>query len=165
MSASVSTPVSGGWLRTLCSGRPHQIIRDGARPYLLRRYLLPPNRWLNLYLHEFVGSDDPRGLHDHPWMFATIILLGSYYESTSAGQRRRRRGTVAVHCATHRHRVCLPVDVRGREIPCWTIVVTGPHLRQWGFWCPRSDRPDRFIPWQKFGEGGCGETQLAVRSR
>ena len=78
MSATVSTPVPGRWLRTLCSGRPHQIISDGQRPYLLRRYLLPPNPWLNLYLHKFVGSDDPGGLHDHPWTFATLILAGSY---------------------------------------------------------------------------------------
>jgi hypothetical protein len=165
MSATVSTPVPGRWLRTLCSGRPHQIISDGQRPYLLRRYLLPPNRWLNLYLHTFVGSDDPRGLHDHPWPFASLILAGSYYETTSAGQQRRRRGTLAVHRATHRHRVCLPVDTCGREIPCWTVIVTGPHRRQWGFWCPHRHRADRFIPWQMFGDGGCGETLLAAEER
>jgi hypothetical protein len=161
VSATVSTPVAGRWLRTLCSGGPHQIISDGQRPYLLRWYLLR-SRWLNFYLHKFVGSDAPSGLHDHPWPFATLILGGSYTEDTPTGRRSRRRGTLAVHRATYRHRVCLPVDTRGREIPCWTLVVTGPHLRQWGFWCPHRDRADRFIPWQVFGDGGCGETEPAT---
>lgn len=152
MSGTVSTPFSGGWLPRLCRGRPHQVILldESEEPYLLRWYLLPHNRWLNIYLHRFLRSDDPRGLHDHPWWFASLILAGSYMEVTTAGRRRRRRGSFAVHRATHRHRVCLPIDAHGHEIPCRTIVVTGPHRRRWGFWCG-----ERFVPWREFG--GCGE--------
>lgn len=32
----------------------------------------------------------------------------------------------------------------------WTIILTGPDVRGWGFWCA-----DEFIPWRQFD--GCGE--------
>lgn len=58
------------------------------------------------------------------------------------------------------------------EQPCWTLIVTGRRSRTWGFWCKaRGDAinhayralgipnpGDRFIPWQEFGDAGCGET-------
>lgn len=163
MSATVSTPVEGRWLPILLSGRPHQVISNHDAPYLRRWYLIPRNRWLNLYLHHFVGSDDPRGLHDHPWWFASLVLVGSYIEVTATGCTHRRGGSVAVRRATHRHRVCLPTDRRGREIPCWSLVVTGPHLREWGFWCPRHRAEYRFIPWHQFGAGGCAEPDTRTR--
>lgn len=56
------------------------------------------------------------------------------------------------------------------EKPCWTIIVTGRRTRGWGFWCPnwvhhqydqgtfRRRDGERFVPWQEFGDAGCGET-------
>jgi hypothetical protein len=78
MSATVSHPRTGRWLDMLLSRQPHQIINNSQHPYLQRWYLLPRNRRLNIYLHRFVASDDPVGLHDHPWWFASLILHGHY---------------------------------------------------------------------------------------
>ena len=158
MSATVSHPRTGRWLDMLLSRQPHQIINNSQHPYLQRWYLLPRNRRLNIYLHRFVASDDPVGLHDHPWWFASLILHGRYTEITTSATTVRRRGSIGVRRATHRHRVCLPRDAHGREISCLTIIVTGPHIREWGFWCPRTPRqPERFIPWRDITAGGCGE--------
>lgn len=158
MSATVSTPTRQRWLAALLTGRPHQTIpaTDG-RPYLQRWYLIPRNRILNIYLHRFLASDDPT-LHDHPWPFLSWILARGYAEITPTGCRRRRRGSVAMRGADHRHRIVLPRDNSGREIPCLTLVVTGPHVRDWGFWCPTTGSGpggERFIPWRQFGSGGC----------
>lgn len=158
MSATVSHPGTGRWLEMLLSRQPHQIINNSQHPYLQRWYLVPRNRRLNIYLHRFVASDDPVGLHDHPWWFASLILHGHYTEITATGTTVRRRGSIGVRRATHRHRVCLPRDAHGHETPCLTIIVTGPHIREWGFWCPRTPRqPERFIPWRDITAGGCGE--------
>lgn len=27
-------------------------------------------------------------------------------------------------------------SVPGAEVPCWSLFITGPKVRQWGFWCP-----------------------------
>ncbi|WP_141245656.1 hypothetical protein [Mycobacterium avium] len=57
MSATVSTPTQQRWLTRLLSGQPHQVIEVHDRPYLLRWFLVPPNRFCNLYWHRFIGSD------------------------------------------------------------------------------------------------------------
>ncbi|MBX8687810.1 hypothetical protein GO011_10265, partial [Mycobacterium sp. 20091114027_K0903767] len=77
MSATVSTPHPGGWLKVLLSGHPHQVITNNSAPYLQRWYLIPRNRYCNIYLHRFIASDDPT-CHDHPWWFASLLLHGSY---------------------------------------------------------------------------------------
>lgn len=96
MTESVSTPQTGRtWLAQLLSGEPHQVIGHADRPYLLRWYLLKPNRFCNLYFHRFIGSDDPTP-HDHPWPFITLVLAGTYIEvDQQHRQRRRRRGSIA----------------------------------------------------------------------
>ncbi len=157
MSAIVSTPIEKPWLRTLLSGRPHQIIRSERGEYLHRYFLWPRNRWHNLYLHRFVGSDDPPALHSHPWSFATLIVSGSYTEVTEDGAHWRGPGSLAFRRAGHRHRVQLLRDSSGREQVCLTIVLTGRRTQAWGFFCPRRDGTWRFVPWQNFSAGGCGE--------
>lgn len=42
------------------------------------------HRWIvnlgfcSIRLHHWVGSDDPRALHDHPWPFVTFVFWGGY---------------------------------------------------------------------------------------
>lgn len=155
MSASISVPAQQRWLPGLLSGKPHQIIGEPDAPYLLRWFLLPPNRGLNLYLHHFTRSDDPRGLHDHPWDFVSLMLAGSYREVTESGAVVRHWGAVAIRRAEHRHRIELLSKPDGTSRRCWSIVLTGPRRRPWGFWCRTRNGPARFIPWQHFGHAGC----------
>ena len=45
------------------------------------------------------------------------------------------------------------------------LIVTGPRTRLWGFWCKdlfgetrsRQHEAERFVPWDEFGDAGCGE--------
>lgn len=154
MSATISSPAAQRWLPRLLSGQPHQIIRRASgEPYLQRWFLVPPTRYCRVYGHRFIGSDDPTP-HDHPWNFVSIVLRGKYFEeSVDQPGRWRKALHVAFRSATHTHRVVLAADECGRERPCTTLVVTGPWLRPWGFWCNR----ERFVPWQEFGSGGCGD--------
>jgi len=155
MSAVVSVPVNRGWLAQLLSGRPHQIVGPAERPYLNRWFLIPRNRWCNLYLHEFLRSDEPDALHNHPWGFASAVLRHAYFEVTADGRRKRRAGTIALRGAGFRHRIELIAPSPGQQPrSCWTVVLTGPKVQEWGFWCS----PDVFIPWNQF-DGGCGEDQ------
>ena len=143
------------WLPVLLSGRPHFVIGDPQRPYLLRWYLIPRNKRFNLYLHKFLRDDDDRALHDHPWWFVSLVIRGAYQEMLDGGRSVvRRAGSVGFRAAEHRHRVVL------LRVPTWTIVLTGPVARDWGFWCPKG-----FVPWQRFTATnnpgdvgpGCGE--------
>jgi hypothetical protein len=159
MSATLSVPTSQSWLARLRSGQPHQTI-TGQTTYLRRWFLVRPNRWLNCYLHHFVGSDDPIVQHDHPWWFLSVCLRGGYLEISQNCTRQRRPGTIAVRPAHHRHHIQLLANSDGSEHDCWTVVITGPRVRQWGFWCPDpAGAVTRFVPWQQFGPGGCGPHQ------
>lgn len=148
------------WLKTLLSGKPHFYIGGTERPYMLRWFLIPRNSFLNIYLHKFMRDDDDRALHDHPWWFFSLMIAGRYTEHVDDWCFHRRAPSIAFRRAEHRHRVELPKDKSGRPIPCWTIVITGPKSRTWGFWCPKG-----FVPWFDFVDQsdhgnvgkGCGE--------
>jgi hypothetical protein len=139
------------------------------------------NRLFNVYLHKIVRSDDDRALHDHPWYWLSVMLRGRYAEVTRvldarkingriAGYReglsshyrgffrglfyeeiyRRKvykRGAIRICRATHTHRLELLDDQ-----PCWTLFVTGPKIREWGFACRQGWRH-----WRIFTTGDNGE--------
>jgi hypothetical protein len=149
------------WFVQLLSLRPHQVIAlDLSQPYLLRWYLLPRNRFFNLYLHKFLRDDEDRALHDHPWWFVSLMLWGSYYETRATvlepdihAVTKRSAPSICYRNVLCRHRVTLCKDSAGKPTPCWTIVLTGPKVKSWGFWCPKG-----WIHWKEFeNQGGCGE--------
>ncbi|RWF66864.1 hypothetical protein [Mesorhizobium sp.] len=138
---------------------PDVTIGGAADPYMRRWWVIPRNRFFNIYLHHFMRSDDDRALHDHPWWNLSILLDGRYVEHTiSAGginvRTERRAGDTKFRKARAAHRIEL---VDG---PCWTLFLTGPVIRRWGFHCLRG-----WVDWQVFtkpdnpGEigRGCGE--------
>jgi len=167
--------------RHLCQ-RPDFIIGGHDNPYLLRWYLMPWRHWHrqgrenptawnrvrgwlgfvlpSVYLHCILRSDDDRALHDHPWLWCSILLRGRYVEHTiNAGgihvRQERRAGDVKISRPRRAHRVEL---VGGC---CWTLFIIGPRVRNWGFHCAERG----WVPWQTFTAAddpgsigrGCGE--------
>lgn len=99
-----------------------------------------------IYLHHILRSDADRELHDHPWDFLSLILLGGYREESPVGRLSRKLpGMVLFRRAEHRHRVLLVNDR-----PAWTLVFTSGKKRSWGFW-----RGAAFIPWRAFVARKC----------
>jgi hypothetical protein len=75
-------------------------------------------------------------------------------EVTESARRARRAGSLALRRARFRHRIELTESGAAAGQPCWTLVVTGPKVQDWGFFCSRG----RFVPCTQF-DGGCGEDQ------
>lgn len=146
------------------------ITRDDGTPYLRRWWIIPRNRFFNIYLHHIQGDDDDRALHDHPYVNVSVVLKGGYWEVMphdgnqwrSEGDRLipidrgiwRRPGSIVFRRPTDAHRLELHREVRrdvkglkgyGPPIPCWSLFITGPRVREWGFHCPKG-----WVPWQKF---------------
>lgn len=140
--------------------QPDFIIGDPANPYMLRWYLIPRNRWCNVYLHKFCRDDDDRALHNHPWAFVSLMLFGGYVEYHRSGFTLRTALSIAFRWPNHAHRVALLRDDLGAILPCWTLVIAGPRVQEWGFFCPQG-----FVPWQEFTKSnapgeigrGCGD--------
>ena len=118
--------------------RKWAIIRDAlecATGIYVRRWGIE-TPWFSVRLHQWLGDDDPRAHHNHPWPFWTLILKGRYLDVTYADERHlmdhrscevMRPGTVRYRPATHLHTVRLETDT------CWSLVVTGPIVRRWQF--------------------------------
>lgn len=111
-------------------------------------------------IHEIVASDDSRAFHDHPWPFLSILLRGSYVEiqpgwglsdcdgvvvaCPSPGEddesiRRYRAPTI-----NRKHAMDLHVLTVERG-PVWTLFLTRPKVRSWGF-----AGPFGWLPWRSF---------------
>jgi hypothetical protein len=144
------------------------------KPFLKRWFVLPKNQWCNIYLHQFMRDDEDRALHDHPWWNVSLLLIGQYIEVT-AGKGRRvhpqqvlpeqrkmyQAGDLKFRLATTAHRIELVRTrltghkrtrrLRERGQPSWSLFITGPILRPWGFHCASGWREQH-----EFHErGGC----------
>ncbi len=174
----ILNPLRDKLLRIPLEREPDEIIgpgirsrlRDGPHPdvpgtFLKRWFLKPKDGWHNRYLHCFTRDDEDRALHDHPWWNLSLLLDGSYYEHTIAkgGVHHRELLTVGdmkLRAPWDAHRVeCLKEydsvqpGTSLKPIPCWSLFMTGPVQRGWGFHCPGEWKPH-----SKFGaDAGCGE--------
>lgn len=140
---------------------PDFVIGPKDSPYLRRWWVIPRNRWFNIYLHNILHDDDDRALHDHPWANMSLVLKGGYWEVTPTGKFWRGRGSIVFRRATEAHRLALSWDSRTTYgSPCWTLFITGPVVREWGFHCRT-----HWVHWREFVNSrdsglvgrGCGE--------
>lgn len=142
------------WLLSLLRRERFDIGRPGLPDYLTRWTLLGKRYGgsRRVFLHWFHRGDEEPYFHDHPWAFVSVILWGGYYEETPTGRHWYGPGSVLVRPAEWRHRVVLH---EGRQ--AWTLVLSGPKTRGWGFWCDSG-----WIPWKSHaanidaGQPGCG---------
>lgn len=138
-------------LRWARARQPDFIVGGADNPYLRRHWLLPRNRFFNIYVHQFLRSDDDRALHDHPWLFNISWLIRGHYIEHLPGNKHyvRAPGDVVWRRGGAPHRVELFDDLRycAPNVPatCWTVFITGPVVRPWGFYCDKG-----WVHWQQF---------------
>ena len=93
-----------------------------------------------IYLHQFCRSDDDRAMHDHRSWNVSIPLSGRYIEVMPGGQKLRHPFRPVFRRATALHRV----ELLGIS-KVWSLFISGPKNREWGFQCPRG-----WVHWKKF---------------
>lgn len=109
----------------------------------------------SIRVHHFLRSDDKRFFHDHAWWFLTLILKGGYIDVSKSADNTEVReslepGHIRFRKAHHLHYVQVP------ESGCWTILITGKPVRNWGFWVNgKIMRPLRFF--SRYGHPPCSE--------
>lgn len=129
-----------GWRRCLQIPRaPDVVIGRAGHDYMRRWHIIPRNRWVNLYLHNFL-EPDAGDLHDHPYWSVSIVLRGLYIEELPGLEFRTRPAfSVIFRKPTTAHRI-----VHVSRDGAWTLFITGPRVRRWGFhteggWTPASE--------------------------
>lgn len=130
---------------------PDFVIGDPAKPYLRRWWVIPRNRFFNIYLHQILADDDDRALHTHPWVNCSILLKGGYIEHLPEGKMKFRRKFFPYFrkaSAAHRLELYKKIWVWRRAglkkrlefipiQPAWSLFITGPKIQEWGFICPQ----------------------------
>jgi hypothetical protein len=124
------------------TGLPFDEIGAAGAGVYMRRHYLERSRSHDLRFHHILKSDPGRDLHDHPWDFTALLLSGGYIEHTPAGALRYDAPCVIVRAAEDLHRLELTA-------PVWTLVVTGPVRRRWGF-----QTPTGWVPWRRYPGAG-----------
>lgn len=110
------------------TGLPSDLIEQDGAPYMERFFLIGADAQVpgsKARYHHILRSDQA-ALHDHPWDFVSVILSGSYVETTPDSEQEFGPGSVLVRKAEQLHRLTL------RE-PAWTLIFVGPARRKWGF--------------------------------
>lgn len=95
-------------------------------PYVIRWIAETP--WASARVHHWLGPDDDRAFHDHPWWFLTFVARGGYTDENPDGGEHLQAPALRFRPALHRHTV-VP-DEGG----AWTLLLTGRIARPWGFW-------------------------------
>ena len=97
-----------------------------AHNYMRRWVLKTP--WFMIRLHHILRSDDRAHFHDHPMDFTSLVLRGGYIEYQPGGiSRVCRPGSIVRRQAEDLHNL----ELLGKS--AWTILLTGPYRREWGF--------------------------------
>lgn len=145
-------PTDGRWALRC---RRLRLLRPDGR-VALERWGLELRALGGIFVHRIDAPDPGPDLHDHPWWFASLVIRGGYSEerapirlATQWNQlaekhevgrkwrgprgviRERRRWSLRSIRLDECHRIVLV------QRPTWTLVVHGPHRRQWGFYTPR----------------------------
>lgn len=122
-----SQPTDGYELLRRLNIGPLNYRSDSIAYGYMRRWTLSFPQGM-LRLHKIARSDEDRHPHDHPMDFASLILSGGYVEF-QPGQEPRvcKPGTLVLHRAEDLHYVKL---IDG---PSWSVLITSPRRRRWGF--------------------------------
>lgn len=134
------------------------ILRRADDQVYLERWGLSHVRIGGILLHKMTAPDPGLDLHDHPWTFVTIPLVGGYLEERAPTREACGLAEIAEHFARDYphdparrgvveerrrfrpkvmrldecHRI---IALRRRTV--WTLVINGPRRRTWGFYVPK----------------------------
>jgi hypothetical protein len=155
------------WLRgTNADGSPYAPTSPFAAyashigDYMRRWIVQTP--WGTLRLHNIRRPDAGTAPHDHAWDFASLILRGGYSEQRYHRDYRTRDGRIHPWASTlEEHRAGNVVQRHAEDLHLitrvepgtWTLVVTGPKRRSWGFRV-FDFSGSRWVPWREFVKRG-----------
>lgn len=154
------------------------IVNCDHEPYLYRWYVIR-TKYVGVFIHQFVRSDEDRALHDHPWPFVVLPLWRGYIEHSERDKNfqeikaivdawnpfetRVREINLAIDEKVPVRRRVLPILGLGCRSslyrhrvelidgkPSWSLFIRFKECRIWGFW-PK----EGFIAWNKWWQDKC----------
>lgn len=131
-------------------------------PVYMKRLVIFRTPLFGMQLQRLYRADADRDLHDHPRVFLSVLLRGTYIEQYARGVYRDhhlytlgrvRLGGLPKFLGVVRYN-WMPLDKAHRidtlhrrkdSGPVWSLLFVGPRHRVWGFYTD-----DGFVPWQEY---------------
>jgi hypothetical protein len=119
-----------------------EVIGQESCPMMLRWEFL---NWgfVKAMVHYFPAEVSDRDPHDHPRPFVTLVLRGNYRDEswlpgdtthTASGIELPPPHGERIHTGAFRYRRADHLHIVETDgVGCWTLVVMGPVVRDWGF--------------------------------
>ena len=127
-----------------------RVIAEGDNVYLDRLSLIT-TPWFSIKLHRIYRPDQQRDLHDHPWNFLSIVLRGEYVEDVPCLHKvyaqKAYREVRHIRWFNWKKAEDLHAISWVSRSPVWTLVVTGPRRRVWGFFV---EKLKQWVAWDKY---------------
>lgn len=113
--------------------KTHQSIRPDGQPYI-ERYTFGHG----IFLHQYLGSDGDRFLHNHPWRWSVGIPLVGWYKEDRLVHADPFRGvcTKVRHIFRFRPNLIMSTDfhrISATRPGTWTLFIHGERLGGWGY--------------------------------
>lgn len=144
----------------------------GPEDIYLIRYPLFESKFLTVYIHRFLRSDQDDH-HDHPFNFWSYVATGGYEEQLldpafapheapvllncfHTISQRREVGSLAYRPSTAIHRVIVDQELKyaDKDKAPLTVIFLGRRHREWGFWklfpYSRIANTRGFVPWHEY---------------
>lgn len=128
-------------LHNLVARLSFKVIEHDGEPLFERYLVCRLSNGSAIYIHHYLRSDPDRGLHDHPWRWAAVLILaGGYNEDRMRGfgtdgpniVRNRRLPGCAYWLTGSDFHSLLIADGR----TSWSLFAHGPYRKPWGFLRP-----------------------------
>jgi hypothetical protein len=117
------------WKEVIVLLRKKTVCDEGGNP-VMTQFTILGVLGFHLRIHWFSRGDGD-SYHTHPRGFVSLCIRGSYHERLyPVGERIVRMGTITMRKPKDAHNVT-PI-----KLPCVTLVVATPVLRQWSKFKP-----------------------------
>ena len=100
-----------------------------------RRWVIPLPLGFSIRYHDFTPGHIDTDAHSHPWWFVTFVVAGSYTDISGMLKITEVRDTLNRWQIRYRPRDHVH-QVKISDNGCKTIVFTGSHHKNWGFYTP-----------------------------
>ena len=127
------------FIRRVSRSKLGEFVGPPGNPLMTRFYVIPKNRWFNIYLHHIHRSDEG-DLHDHRGASVSVVLRGRYYEQCFAtrpvagGAYPRLRVKVIERLRPRFRWAGTPHRLILLHGEVWSLWFKFPHTRNWSFY-------------------------------
>jgi hypothetical protein len=93
-----------------------------------KRWQILKTPWFNVYIHGIYKADEDKHLHNHPWKYWGMVLMGRYIELSNIGERVLRPFMTYSAPTFRFHKI---YQLKTKRV--FTLFITKNENKEWGY--------------------------------